>query len=326
MSKNMFLICLFFLTPLTVTVAAAAADKYGVFVGVSKYTQKLKSLPSSVNDAAEMCKAFSSNCAGDNTILLQDESATRAKIIQSIRRFQVKAGKNDLFVFYYSGHGTLFPDCYSEELDEAITLRSLAKKCDKSDAALVPFDSAKNDDGKKWRNLILDDELYRLFAEFTKKGARVVFISDSCYSGGQAKSLSTLSSRKFDESRPIKFMDWREAIGITHERDLQTGILEQREFKSDASLSDMYIMVSSSEEDEISLSINPRTGTKMSLFTYYFLLFFNDYKQSGKVFTFETINNEVKKKVAAYAESNDEVQNPRVNTDFYNKDLNIPVF
>lgn len=120
MFKSCFLICLFFLTSLTIQ---AAGNKYGVFVGVGKYPRKSDVLKSSFNDATEMCKAFSADCGNANVILLRDESATRQNILKSVLELQKKVDKDDLFVFYYSGHGTLFPDRFSEELDERIGIR-----------------------------------------------------------------------------------------------------------------------------------------------------------------------------------------------------------
>lgn len=315
-------------------VTFAAGNKYGVFVGVGKYPREEDVLESSFNDATVMCKAFSADCGNTNVILLRDQSATRHNILKSVLDLQKKADKEDLFVFYYSGHGTLFPDKFSEELDEKIGIRASVKQDklqisntgEKFDAALIPFDSIQNTDNKNWRNLILDDELYRLFAEFTKKGVRVVFISDSCYSGGQAKGGLELSRKKQNKLGKAKFLDWKDAIGIKNENELKSGSLIQNTFKPDPSLVNMYIMIASSQENELSFSENPETGKEMSLFTYYFMDVFNKYKKAGKPFTFETIKNVVSQKVAEYTENNGASQNPKIDISFYNKSLSIPIF
>lgn len=307
--------------------ALAAGNEYGVFVGVGKYPREADVLSSSANDAREMCKAYSSSCGNGTVKLLRDESATRQNILQSILGFQKIVMKGDLFVFYYSGHGTLFPDRFSEELDEKITVRiSKNRTGEKFDAALIPYDSTQNSDEKTWRNLILDDELYKLFAGFTQKGARVIFISDSCYSGGQAKGGLELSIKKRSSLGKAKFLDWKDAIGIKSESELKKGVLIQKDFKSDSSLENRYIMVASSGENQASFSQNPDTGMQMSLFTYYFLDVFNKYKKSGKVFTFETVINEVNPQVVKYAEANGESQSPKIDVSFYKESLRIPVF
>lgn len=336
MVRSIIPFALLFLIPLTVF---SKVNKYGVFVGVGKYPKEtsLRTLSSSVRDATEICKAFAANCGEGYTELILDEKATRRNIIQSISKYQITAKEGDLFVFYYSGHGTLFPDRLSEELDEKITLKTFIKtgkkqatsKPEKYDAAIIPYDSVSNSDNKLWRNLILDDELYRLFAGFTKNGVRVVFISDSCYSGGQAKGLEFANKNTkeiINELGEPKFLDWKVAIGVKGENDLNKEMLKQIEFKPDPSLEDRYIMVASSDEYEPSFARNPDTGLEMSLFTYYFLKIFNEYKESKKLFTFETILKEIKPKVEAYVKKYKESQTPKIDTSFYKRNLNISVF
>lgn len=307
----------------------AQGEKYGVFVGVGKYTPKTEELLSSANDATKMQKAFLSS-GGTNSILLTDEKAKRSEIIKSINHYQKIAKEHDLFIFYYSGHGTLFPDRYSEFSDEDFTKVQIGKKIvsSKLDAALVPIDSTADSAGKPWKNLILDDELYQLFAGFTQKKARVVFISDSCYSGGQAKTL--FSEVEDNKENPIlgkqKFIDWKAAIGIKNESEIKTGQITQIPFKPDPSLENRYIMIASSQNDESSYSKNPQTGYDSSLFTFYFLETFEDFRKTNRNFTFQTILDVILPKVKKIALQNNGKQTPRIDNEFFKSDLKISVF
>ena len=130
--------------------------------------------------------------AAENTTLLTDGQATRDGIIGAIKDYQAKAAAGDVFVFTYSGHGTLFPDDRSEEIDEQESLEMADYyPLNKYDSAICPIDLRSNTSGKPWNNLILDDELYALFSGFTSKGALVVFISDSCHSGTLAREIGS---------------------------------------------------------------------------------------------------------------------------------------
>jgi len=129
----------------------------------------------------------------DNVFLVTDEKATRAGILSALDQLLARVKRGDLFVLYYSGHGTLFPDQYSENRDETQVITPIGSNgpepAGRYDSALVPFDAHLKTSGKPWGNLILDDELHVIFANFAAAGCNVVFISDSCYSGSLARDL-----------------------------------------------------------------------------------------------------------------------------------------
>ena len=162
-------------------------------------------LLTSTNDAEKMREKLIADFefAEKNTSLILDINAKRNLIILEIEKYLKIANSGDIFVFYYSGHGTIFPDSKSEELDEV-----------KYDNALVPIDSAEATSGKVWKNLILDDELFELFKKFTNKGVGVIFISDSCYSGGQSKPVFNINLGKRKTLTPFQ------ALGIEKWEDL----------------------------------------------------------------------------------------------------------
>ena len=179
--------------------AAAKGKKYGLFVGINNYPAPTNTLYGAVNDAKNMKSLLETKFGftAANDAILTDQQATRAAILSNLASLGAKAGAGDLLVFQYSGHGTLFPDKYSDEVDETqktelhVVFEDGSKLDIPSnyyDSAICPWDLDSESSGKNWGNLILDDELYAAFAPLTAKGVQVVFIADSCHSGSVAKA------------------------------------------------------------------------------------------------------------------------------------------
>lgn len=106
---------------------------------------------------------------GFQTKTLKTEQATHDNILSTLRTVASSLAKDDILVFYYSGHGGQQPDFRSSNKDEA----------DGQDETLVAFDGE-----------IIDDELNEIWLSITE-GARVVMISDSCNSGTNYRMVST---------------------------------------------------------------------------------------------------------------------------------------
>src|SRR5262245_61866683 len=99
-----------------------AGRKYALAVGVTEYSDK--PLYGCVNDAAGMLGILIGSFGFDRdaSSLLTNRDATRAGILRAIERYAGLVGSGDLFVFFYSGHGTVFPDGASLDRDETQTL------------------------------------------------------------------------------------------------------------------------------------------------------------------------------------------------------------
>jgi hypothetical protein len=176
-------------------------NRYALVVGIDNYPT-VRNLTGSVRDAESVAKFFESNKFTE-VKKLTDKQATRKAILEAFAYFQNKAESGDMFYFYFSGHGTVFPDNKSEERDESKIL--LAEKhpttgkllfpAGKYDQAISPYDHKAKTSGKAWSNNILDDELYNEFAKFAAKDCFAVLISDSCHSGTLARNLEGRSYR-----------------------------------------------------------------------------------------------------------------------------------
>lgn len=100
---------------------------------------------------------------------LKTEQATHDNIIQALKSAAEALKPEDIFIFYFSGHGGQQPDFNSDEMDG-------------KDETLVAYDRD-----------IVDDELNEIWLSF-KKGTRIVMISDSCNSGTNYKNVRDITT------------------------------------------------------------------------------------------------------------------------------------
>ena len=305
-------------------VAEAKGRKFGLFVGINEYAEPVSPLRGCVNDAEKMQAAMLAKYGFKkaDTTILTDTQATRDGIIGKIKMYEQMAGEDDLFVFHYSGHGTLFPDANSEEQDETelqyveIAYGPGASEVifprAKYDSAIVPIDVAEATSGKPWQNLILDDELYQMFAAFTKKGAQVVFISDSCHSGSVARAEKTLTK--------VRFTPLHKAFDAKSFADLnlkKPAAATAKPTAAQTQLNGMYLTMTDSKDDEFSLDAG-EDGIPMGLFTSTLLKTLN--ARGAASLTYKKLIESVSPKVSKTALSLNNNQNPQLDSRFGNAD------
>ena len=322
-----------FISLVAVSAAEAKGKKYGLFIGINAYGDGISPLKGCVNDATKMREAmttkFGFNVA--DTTLLTDAAATRAGIMTELNKYAALAGAGDILVVHYSGHGTLFPDAYSEEQDETkLIYMEMQNQQGQTevmyeratyDSAWVPFDARQKTSGKAWRNLILDDELYALLGGVTRKGAQVVLISDSCHSGSIEKAKKNTDAIPRTESLATVF-----GVRRFSELDLEKPA-EVRTVRTPAPAAGLYLSMTGSRDDEFSLDAKIG-GVSMGLFTAKFLEEVNRLSAltPGKPITtsYEVIMATVSKKVADQATAWDRNQHPQLNFAYGNPKM--PVF
>lgn len=311
------LVFLFLMLQISIAVTAVSAQgrKMGLLVGINGYDDvKISRLESCVNDAVNM-KARLENRYGfapANLTLLTDGRATRKNILDFLSYYknQVKAG--DLFVFYYSGHGSVFPDAnslLSDETDQFEIPGYVPKGY--YDSAIVPVDAPETTSGKAWKNLILDDELNEIFAGFTAKGAQVIFISDSCHAGTLAKNLSP-------EQNAVKLVSPK-ALGFDPEMWRQAAQTPGR--KSGETFNRLLLVIGSSQDNQFSTA---GRQNDMSLFTKIFIASLDRFAARGEVFTYRSVLNTVRPEVNKWSSG---AQTPRLDGRFFTPSLlDDPIF
>ena len=306
---------------------SAAGNKYGLFVGINAYGGGINPLKGCVNDATRMRDAMIMKFGFKeaDTTLLTDAAATREAIMGNLQKYQTLAGPGDLFVFHYSGHGTLFPDAYSDEQDETklIYMESTNDKGEVEvmyergtyDSAIVPV-NARDRSGKARRSLILDDELYAILGAITRKGAQVVLISDSCHSGSIDRAKKSDAQKR--ETPLVAIFGARRYSELDFGQPAaKTGRITPPPVKG------LYISLTGSRDDEFSLDANIG-GVPMGLFTNRILASIPASAAERVKMTYAQLMSKVSAAVSTQASTWHGNQNPQLNADLGNP--NAPIF
>lgn len=299
--------------------AKQSYKKYLLSVGIIAYPQS--PLTGCVNDATNMMNLLTGEFGFDAQAsrLLKDSEATRANILGSIERYINLTTRGDLFVLFYSGHGCLFPDNRSLVQDETETLdlsylRANVQRFDLPDghydSALVPIDAFAQNTGRRWGNLILDDELFDMFSRMTAKGVNVILISDSCNSGTLAKSFN-------DEGEP-KLLDPETVLGVKLNK---MAIPETIEKISNRQMNGLYLSFTSSQDNQLSLDSKK---LKQGYFTYALTNVIAKMSATErKRLTYKGLFDACKYVVE---EASRRTQSPKLDNRYYSRSLDEPLF
>ena len=168
--KNMGMLLLAFVLVLwgTGTLSAQSMGTYyGLFVGIDEYYNSANGLSSCVNDAVGFRNSLLSDTNRwniNNTLVITDEDATEANIKDAIAEFVSTLGRDDIFVYFHSGHG--------------------GQSGSTTDTYLVPHDETG----------FWDYELANALSAFAD-GVKVIVIVDACHSGGLIETIPVGSSK-----------------------------------------------------------------------------------------------------------------------------------
>ena len=146
-------------------------EYHAVICGVANYSGTSNDLDYCDDDARDFRAALleGNNWDAANIRLLIDSWVTESTVRGSINAMAAAADADDVCVFFFSGHGTRLPDVSPKD------------ESDGYDEALCPYSFSET---------ILDDELSEWIGALpTDKYAVII---DSCYSGGQIKSSTTM--------------------------------------------------------------------------------------------------------------------------------------
>lgn len=145
--------------------AGTARRVFAVMVGISDYPGSGNDLPFTAEDARKLQQTLQRNnvLASDSAVLI-DAQATRASVRAAFQRVAAAAGPDDLFLFFYSGHGN------------QVRTTPSATEPDGKDETIELYDGAMR-----------DDEVAQLFQQVHSRTALLVL--DSCFSGGFARDV-----------------------------------------------------------------------------------------------------------------------------------------
>jgi hypothetical protein len=150
-----------------------------------------------------------------------------------------------------------------------------------------------------------------MFAAFTKKGAQVVFISDSCHSGSVARAEKNVTK--------IRFTPLHKAFNAKSFADLnlKKPAVAAKPTAAQTQLNGMYLTMTGSKDDEFSLDAG-EDGIPMGLFTSTLLKTLN--ARGAATLTYKKLIESVSPKVSKTALSLNNNQNPQLDSRFGNAD------
>jgi pimeloyl-ACP methyl ester carboxylesterase len=158
---------------------------YALLVGIDRYPRPIPPLHGCVNDIRAIEALLRERVSGGefalDALVLTDAAATRQALIDGFRQHLGQAGRDDIALFYYSGHGSQEqapPEFWTIEPDHL-------------DETLVCYDSRQPD-----RYDLADKELSKLIAELAAKQPQIVIVLDCCHSGSGTRALATGSVRR----------------------------------------------------------------------------------------------------------------------------------
>jgi Caspase domain len=154
--------------------SASGADLYGLTVGIDDYLDPVNHLDGAINDAKDVSQALERAGAREVVRLFNDD-ASKASITAAWDRLLAKAKRGDTIVFSYAGHGGQEPAPPTRH--DKKTIESFL---------LGHFEPS----GPGTRERIVDDEMFAWLQEADRKGVKVIFVADSCHSGGMERSAS----------------------------------------------------------------------------------------------------------------------------------------
>ncbi|MHA1252972.1 MAG: caspase family protein [Candidatus Helarchaeota archaeon] len=135
-------------------------EYYALIVGITKYKFYEYDAGFADVNAKNLCELLKTkkNWKKENIILLLNEEATKANLLNGIRWLVNKADEDDIVMFFYSGHGVKHQQSFNH--------------------SYITFYEIKST--KDYANMSSDTELDKEFSKLNS--SRIVFIFDCCWS------------------------------------------------------------------------------------------------------------------------------------------------
>jgi len=187
--------------------SSSKPTRRALLIGINEYPLQADILTACLNDVNDFAQFLVDSCdfQYDDIRLLTERRATKDEILKRLAWLVKDLRPGDQAVFLYSGHGN------------RLATRDIHGHVDKYYECICPYDF-------DWegRNNISDRDFCELFNR-VPQGVRLVWISDSCYSGGLPQlELPRPARVKPPACRTLQLPDdiaWRVRTAI--EKDLQ---------------------------------------------------------------------------------------------------------
>ncbi len=149
---------------------------HALLVGIDDYPSPVPPLSGCVNDVRAFAEILTArvDAADLSLVVLTDEDATRAAVLDGFRHHLAQAGAADVALFYYSGHGA-----HQAAPPGALGPRARPRERD-ARARRQPQRSG-------WD--LADKELAALLAQVCATGCHVLVVLDCCHSGDGTRDV-----------------------------------------------------------------------------------------------------------------------------------------
>ena len=166
---------------LAVTTDKIYDNSYALIIGIDKY-ENVRSLDYAVKDAEDIQSMLVDkfNFQQDNIVLLKNEEATQASILQEFSNITKKANDNDRVLIFFAGHG------------ETIDLPDGGEM-----GFLLPVDGDKTD---LYLSAIKMEELRTL--SLLSDAKHILYLVDACYGG-----IASIGARGLDAESTPDYLD-----------------------------------------------------------------------------------------------------------------------
>jgi caspase domain-containing protein len=182
----------------------------GLIIGIDAY-QHVRQLKGAVADARDVETSLRSMGVSDVTMLL-DARASRDIILQTISDFIERTSPNDLVILSIAGHGAQEPETVKGSEPDGF-----------QDVFLLPgFEPTAL--GSQQR--ILASEFNHFIRQFELRGAKVLFVADTCHGGGLAREIDPRAED----------MSYRQVPTYTLTADLLKPVINEGESPTDLDL------------------------------------------------------------------------------------------
>ena len=151
----------------------ALAAVHALVVGIDDYAHS-RALKGAVNDAQDMARVLARLVDGKQRVLINAE-ATRAAFLEAWSDILAATRQGDVILLHFSGHGLRDTDDNSDEADGYDEF-----------FLFQPF----GEDGAAFQEKLRDDELAVLFKQAKAREVTVLFVADTCYSGGLTRAIA----------------------------------------------------------------------------------------------------------------------------------------
>ncbi len=157
------------------------ANLYMLIVGINDYKNPRYALNYALADANSFKESIEKGASeiykSTEVTLITNPEATRSNILENLEKIKLKAKPEDVFIFYYAGHGVM-----SEEA--------------KPQFYMVPYDITQlyGNNKQLTEKAISANELQEISMQL--KAQKQLFVFDACQSGGATSNISTRGAAK----------------------------------------------------------------------------------------------------------------------------------